>query len=127
MRTFTTDGRTRATASESEPARFGAGAAAVVSVELGSVTVTVCAAVEVDAPSLSSPLQPASSHRHEHGRENPHGSLGKVTTAMPAAASSRTSPPARNANVTSCLRCTLLTSDPILSYASRRSPTLSAS
>ena len=37
------------------------------------------------------------------------------------------SPPARNTNVTSCLRFTWLTSDPILSYASRRSPTLSAS
>ena len=65
--------------------------------------------------------------RREQGDEEPHGSLGNVTTAMPAAASSRTSPPARNANVTSCLRFTWLTSDPILSYASRRSPTLSAS
>ena len=124
--TLTREGRTRLTAAASEPARSGA---AAVSVGVDSRTVTVCVAVVARRRLLVVAAAAAGEQRRRGDRERdqPHGSLGKVITATAAAASSSTRPPARNANVTSCFLSTLLTSEPILSYASRRSSTFSAS
>ena len=117
---LTTDGSTRSTASASDPAAEASGAG------LGGRGLRHGHGRALPswpvADSSSPPLQPASESRGERERRPSHGSLGNVTTPIAAAARRSTSPPATNAYVTSCLRSTLLTSEPIFSYASRRSP-----
>ena len=121
--TLTTEGSTRSTAAAIEPGAGGSGGTAGVGADtVGSGGRWRCGLLVVVAAAAA-----GEQRRRGDEREKSHGSLGKVTTAIAAAASRSARPPARNANVTSCFRSTLLTTDPILSYASRRSSTFSAS